>query len=151
MKPNEEVMEILEAFELTGSYRTAARLAGCDPKTVARYVALRDVGKELSEPVRAGIAAPYLDKIEELVERSKGAIPADKVHDKLVAMGYEGSERTTGRAVAATKDAYERGHRRIFRLRMPEPGLWRGRASSPGGLRAANRTGPVSRFASCLP
>jgi hypothetical protein len=36
MKPNEEVMEILEAFDLTGSYRAAARLAGCDPKTVAR-------------------------------------------------------------------------------------------------------------------
>jgi hypothetical protein len=56
-------MEILEAFDLTGSYRTAARLAGCDPKTVARYVALRDVGKELKEPVRASVAAPYLVRL----------------------------------------------------------------------------------------
>jgi hypothetical protein len=41
MKPSEEVMEILEAFDLTGSYRAAARLAGCDPKTVALCRAAR--------------------------------------------------------------------------------------------------------------
>lgn len=29
-------MEILEAFDLTGSYRAAAELAGCDHHTVAR-------------------------------------------------------------------------------------------------------------------
>ncbi len=124
MKPNEEVMEILEAFDLTGSFRAAARLAGCDPKTVARYVALRGVGKELDTPARNSIAAPFLDKIEELVERSKGDVRADVVHDKLRAMGYEGSERTTRRAVATAKEAYERGHRRIFRPWVPEPGLW---------------------------
>jgi hypothetical protein len=44
MKRNEEVMEILEAFDLTQSFEAAARLAGCDPGTVARYVALRDRG-----------------------------------------------------------------------------------------------------------
>ena len=37
-------MEILEAFDLTGGLRAAAQLAGCDHKTVAHYVALRDVG-----------------------------------------------------------------------------------------------------------
>ncbi|MDQ3661998.1 MAG: IS21 family transposase, partial [Actinomycetota bacterium] len=74
MKPNEEVMEILEAFDLTGSYRSAGRLAGCDPKTVARYVSLRDLGRELDETTRASIAGPYLSKIEEWVERSKGEV-----------------------------------------------------------------------------
>jgi hypothetical protein len=34
MKVNEEIMEILEAFHLTHSNEAAARLAGCDPKTV---------------------------------------------------------------------------------------------------------------------
>lgn len=124
MKPNEEVMEILEAFDLTGSYRSAGRLAGCDPKTVARYVSLRDLGRELDEPTRASIAGPYLSKIEEWVERSKGEVRADRVHDKLIAMGYQGSERTTRRAVALAKEAYERGHRRVFRPWVPEPGLW---------------------------
>ena len=36
MKRPEEAMEILEAYDLTGSLRGAAALAGCDHKTVAR-------------------------------------------------------------------------------------------------------------------
>ncbi len=36
MKKPEEAMEILEAFDLTGSLRRAAALAGCDHKTVAQ-------------------------------------------------------------------------------------------------------------------
>lgn len=45
MKRDEEIMEILEAFDLTGSYRAAAELAGCDHHTVARHVALREAGQ----------------------------------------------------------------------------------------------------------
>lgn len=37
----------------------------------------------------------FLPKIEEWVERSNGRIRADRVHDKLTAMGFTGSERTT--------------------------------------------------------
>lgn len=43
-KSDREIMEILEAFDLTGCAHSAAGLAGCDPKTVARYVRLRDEG-----------------------------------------------------------------------------------------------------------
>ena len=39
MKGNEEITEILEAFDLTQCNQAAARFAGCDPKTVARFVA----------------------------------------------------------------------------------------------------------------
>ena len=35
MKSAEEIMEILEAFDLTRSYRDAAELAGCDHHTIA--------------------------------------------------------------------------------------------------------------------
>ena len=38
LKSSEEVMEILEAFDLAGSLRGAAELAGCDHKTVAHWV-----------------------------------------------------------------------------------------------------------------
>lgn len=38
-------MEILEAYDLTGSYRAAAELAGCDHHTVAHYVKMRAVGQ----------------------------------------------------------------------------------------------------------
>ena len=37
-KDDREIMKILEAFDLTGCAHSAARLAGCDPKTVRRWV-----------------------------------------------------------------------------------------------------------------
>ena len=43
-KDDREIMEILEAFDLTGSAHSAAQLVGCDPKTVRRWVAQRDRG-----------------------------------------------------------------------------------------------------------
>ena len=39
MKSAEEIMEILEAYDLTGSLRDAAELAGGSHHTVAQYVA----------------------------------------------------------------------------------------------------------------
>src|SRR5664279_4174953 len=42
VKKGEEAMEILEAYDLTGTLRGAAALAGCDHKTVARLVAARE-------------------------------------------------------------------------------------------------------------
>jgi hypothetical protein len=66
----------------------------------------------------------FLPKIEELVERSNGRVRADVVHERLLAMGFDGGERTTRRAVAAAKDSYRTGHRRVFRPWTPEPGLW---------------------------
>ena len=44
MKTSEEIMEILEAYDLTGGLRAAATLAGRYDKTVAHYVALREAG-----------------------------------------------------------------------------------------------------------
>lgn len=66
-------MEILEAYDLTGGLRAAAELVGCDHKTVAHYVALRDAGKSPDErPQRAMAIDPFLDKVEEWVARSAG-------------------------------------------------------------------------------
>jgi hypothetical protein len=45
LKSAEEVMEILEAFDLAGSFRDAAELAGCSHHTVAAHVAARDAGR----------------------------------------------------------------------------------------------------------
>ena len=62
MKRNEDVMEILEAFDLTESYEAAARLAGCDPKTVRRYVAARAAGIDACVTIsRDSVVDPYLD------------------------------------------------------------------------------------------
>jgi transposase len=121
-----DVVEILEAFDLTGSLRDAARLAGCSPMTVARYVRLRETGRlPTGRPARRDqLVDPYLGKVEEWVERSRGRVRADIVHDKLRTLGFEGSERTTRRAVAAAKKSYAAGHRRVFRPWIPEPGMW---------------------------
>ena len=66
-----------------------------------RYVAARDAGGLSDRPAaRPQVIDEYLPKIEEWVERSKGKVRADMAHEKLVALGYTGSERTTRRAVA---------------------------------------------------
>ena len=120
-------MEILEAFDLTRTLRAAAELAGCSPNTVKYWVERRDAGElpPPSEPVRRErITDAYAAKIEELVERSRGRIRADVCFDRLRAMGFPGSERTVRRAVAETKDRFERGHRRVYRPWIPEPGMW---------------------------
>jgi Mu transposase, C-terminal domain len=124
VKSPEEIMEILEAFDLTGSYRAAAELVGCDHHTVRRYVEQRGAGLAPERMHAAQLIDPFLDKVEEWVERSRGRVGADVVHGKLTAMGYGGSERTTRRAVAAAKKSWRAGNRRVFRPWIPEPGLW---------------------------
>jgi len=125
VKSAEEIMNILEAYDLTGSLRDAAELAGCSHHTVARYVAERERGAPPGAPPRRpGVIDPFLPKLEELVDRSKGKVRADVAHDKIAAMGYGGSERTTRRAVAALKAAWHAGRRRVHRPWVPEPGMW---------------------------
>ncbi len=127
MKKAKEVMEILEAYDLTGSLRAAAKLAGCDHKTVAHWVRQREMAAgtvPVAERVRPAMGPLFREKIEELVERSGGRIRADVAHDKLVALGYEGSERTTRRWVADAKRQWRRVHGRRTRPWIPEPGLW---------------------------
>ena len=107
-------MEILNAYDLTGSLRDAGELAGCSHHTVKHYVERRAAGGELDRAAtRPQVIDEYLPKVEEWVERSKGKVRADVAHDKLVALGYTGSERTTRRAVAAAKAAFRVGSRRV--------------------------------------
>ncbi|MDQ2894219.1 MAG: IS21 family transposase [Actinomycetota bacterium] len=120
-------MEILEAYDLTGSLRGAAKLAGCDHKTVAHWVHQRELAAGVTpaaERRRPAMGELFVAKIDELVDKSHGKIRADKAHDKLVAMGYEGSARTTRRWVADAKLAWRREHGRRTRPWIPEPGLW---------------------------
>jgi hypothetical protein len=126
VKSAEEIMNILEAYDLTGSLRDAAELAGCSHHTVARYVSERERGRAMPGAAarRPGVIDGFLPKLEELAGRSKGKIRADVAHEKITAMGYAGSERTTRRAVAGLKGAYAAGRRRVHRPWLPEPGMW---------------------------
>ena len=118
-------MEILEAFDLTGSLRDAAELADCSHHTVARYVSARAAGGRSDRPAaRPQLIDEFLPKVEEWVEQSRGKIRADRAHQKLVALGYAGSERTTRRAVAETRRAFKAGRVRVHRPWVSEPGMW---------------------------
>jgi len=120
-----EIMEILEAFDLTESHRAAAELAGCSHHTVARYVTARDAGGLSDRPAaRPQLIDEYLPKLEEWVQHSNGKIRGDVAHDKLLALGYEGSERTTRRAVARARAAFKVGRVRVHRPWVAEPGMW---------------------------
>lgn len=128
-KSDREIMEILEAFDLTRCSHSAAELAGCDPKTVARYVGARDDGADPNTRLaRPMLVDRHRAKIEELVERSGGRVRADVVHERLCALDpahpYAASERTTRRAVRAAKAAYRSGRRRTYRPWITEPGMW---------------------------
>lgn len=125
VKSDGEIMEILAAFDLTGSQRSAAVLVGCSHHTVAAHVAARDAGRPVGTPARRPRNIDgFLDKIEEWVEASKGRIRADKAHEKLLALGYGGSDRSSRRAVAEVKAAYRLGHVRVHRPWVTEPGMW---------------------------
>jgi transposase len=126
LKKPEEVMEILEAFDLTGTLRGAAELVGCDHKTVAHWVRAREEaggGLPVSVRPRPRVDA-FAEKIGEWVDRSRGRIRADVAHQRLLAMGYQGSERTTRRAVADAKRRWRVEHGRCTRPWITEPGLW---------------------------
>ena len=141
-------MEILEAYDLTGSFRAAAGLVGCDHKTVAYWVRQRDEagGMPVVERSRPAMEAVFAEKIDELVDRSHGQIRADVAHGKLVAIGYLGSERTTRRWVAESKRRWRRKHGRRTRPWIPEPGLWM-QWDYGDGPRSRTRDGVVLRVA----
>lgn len=52
MKSDEEIMEMLDAFDLTKSYRDAAELVGCSHNTVEHWVVRRDAGELTTTPTR---------------------------------------------------------------------------------------------------
>ncbi len=66
----------------------------------------------------------FMPKIEEWVERSNGRVRGDVVFDKLVAVGFEGSDRTVRRGLAAVKLNWKAGRRRVYRPWVVEPGMW---------------------------
>jgi hypothetical protein len=92
---------------------------------VRRYALARDLGRPVTGPAaRPKLIDPFLDKIEEWVERTEVKFRADVAHERLTVMGFGGNERTTRRAVAEAKARYRAGHRRTYRPWITEPGLW---------------------------
>src|SRR5580698_10029002 len=125
MLPKEKRMEVLEAFDLTKSFRAAGQLTGVDHHTVANAVAARARGESVDDAsIRPTVADDFSEKIAEWIERSGGKVRADVVHEKLLQMGYEGSERTTRRVVSALKAKHSKQNHRIYKPWITEPGMW---------------------------
>jgi Integrase core domain len=123
LKSDGELMEILNAYDLTGSYRAAAELCGCSHHTVKKAVEDRDAGLPPATR-RARMIDDWRDVLEGWVADSKGKIRGDKAHEKLVALGYTGTDRTTRRALAEVKSQWRLGNTRVHRPWITEPGLW---------------------------
>lgn len=109
-KSSREIKEILEAYDATDCAWPAARLAGVDAKTVTRCVQVRDAGGDPCAPVRRPrLIDPFLANVEQMVDLSESQVRADIVHERLVAMGFGGDERSTRRAVAELKALWKDG------------------------------------------
>jgi len=119
-------MDVLEAYDLTRSCRSAALLCDLDHHAERRYVPARAAGIDptrLSSPERRVLTDAPADKITEWIDRSQGRVRADVVHEKLCALGYKGFERTTRRVVAALKRTWRRENARAYRPWLSKPGL----------------------------
>jgi transposase len=113
-------MDIISAYQETGSYRAAAELCGTTHKTVRRVIERVEAGG--TKPARKERERNYAS-VEELVTArvvtSKARMQAKQMLPIARAAGYEGSARNFRRLVATVKQEYRRDQRRGRR-----PGVW---------------------------
>jgi hypothetical protein len=137
-------MEMLNAHDLTGSCRAAGELAGCSHNTVKAVVAARAAGMAPTAR-RAQLIDEFLRHLEGWVAESRGKIRGDKAHEKLLALGFTGTGRTTRRAEAISDREPERAAALLASTSVPsEPELLnrfppRRRASRSPALRTSTR------------
>jgi len=118
-------MEIVNAYELVGSYRGAAALCGTTATTVKRVLERRaagQVGRRPSAPrVRNTVAV--MELIRQKVRASDGRISAKRLLPTARTAGYTGSTRNFRRAVAEAKATWNK-QRRTYRPWVPLPGQY---------------------------
>ena len=134
-----EAVEILEAFDLTGSLRAASELAGCSPNTVARYVRLRAIGRPSTEPTRrTRLIDQHLAKVEEWVERFEDLHGlSGRLHDVPPGPGCQQPPGGT------------RLHLEGVQISWPPAGSFRGRGRSTRWPPAFRIPWPLSLTAAC--
>jgi transposase len=118
-------MEIVNAYELVGSYRGAAALCGTTAKTVKRVLERRGTGQvgRRASPARVGNTAAVMELIKQKVRASDGRISAKRLLPTVRAAGYVGSARNFRRAVAEAKASWKK-QRRSYRPWVPTPGQY---------------------------
>jgi hypothetical protein len=123
MKCLRDEMEIVNAYELVGSYRGAAALCGTTAKTVKRVLERRVAGQvgRRPSPARVRNTAAVVELIRQKVPASDGRISAKRVLPTARTAGYAGSTRNFRRAVAEAK---AKKQRRTYRPWVPLPGQY---------------------------
>jgi transposase len=116
-------MDMTVAYREVGTYRGAAAMCGCDPKTIKRAlarVAARDVPAQRKEQER------NYDVVAEVVaarvRKTAGKISAKRLLLEARAAGYTGSGRNFRRLVAKAKSEWRRTHHRGRRPAVWSPG-----------------------------
>src|SRR5207245_2718854 len=125
MKCLRDEMEIVNAYELIGSYRGAAALCGTTAKTVKRVLERRATGQvgRRPSPARVRNTAVVVELIRQKVRASEGRISAKRLLPTARTAGYAGSPRTFRRAVAEAKAGWKK-LRRSYRPWVATPGQY---------------------------
>lgn len=123
MKSLRDEMEIVNAYELVGTYRGAAALCGTTAKTVKRVLERRSIGQvgRRPAPPRERNTTAVTQLVAERIRATDGRISAKRLLVVARTGGYAGSPRNFRRAVAAAKAAWKT-QRRTYRPWVPVPG-----------------------------
>ncbi len=116
-------MSMINAYREVGSYRGAAAMCDCDPKTVKRAVERLEAGDvPVERSARGRNYDVVVDVVRARVARTAGRISAKRLLPEARAAGYAGSARNFRRLVAKAKSEWRREHHRGRRPAVWAPG-----------------------------
>jgi transposase len=115
-------MDMINAFREVGTYRGAAAMCGCDPKTIKREVARATGEEDSARRERSRNYDVVVDVVAARVAKTSGRITAKRLLSEARAAGYAGSARNLRRLVASAKAEWRRDHHRGRRPAVWSPG-----------------------------
>ena len=114
---------MINAYREVGSYRGAAAMCDCDPKTIKRALERLEAGDVPAQ--RSARARNYdvvVDVVRVRVAKTAGRISATRLLPEARAAGYVGSARNFRRLAAQAKSDWRREHHRGRRPAVWTPG-----------------------------
>ncbi len=115
-------MNILAAFNEVGTFRGAAAMCGCDPKTVKRALEHPVVGTSQKRAERGHNYDLVRGLVAKKVTSTKARVTAKRLLPEARAAGYGGSARNFRRLVAKAKRDWRAGNHRGRRPAVWAPG-----------------------------
>jgi transposase len=116
-------MSMINAYREVGSYRGAAAMCDCDPKTVKRALERLKAGDvPVERSARARNYDVVVDVVKARVAKTAGRISAKRLLPEARAAGYTGSARNFRRLVAKAKSDWRRDNHRGRRPAVWAPG-----------------------------